>query len=130
MHKHDNAQRSIDIPPIRARPEEALALDSGKTFDVSSAVAEILAQPARFEHTQIELASLSPQIRGRNKLTFHYVAAMTRANARRPLLLARQSDGSLILLDGRHRAARSLQLGYDRSAAWILSVDQLSEFSR
>ncbi|QGM46864.1 hypothetical protein [Methylocystis heyeri] len=105
-------------------------MDAGKTFDVSSAVAEILAQPVRFEHAEIDLASLSSQIRGRSKLTFHYVAAMTRANARRPLLLARQSDGSLILLDGRHRAARSLQLGYVQAAAWILSPDQLSKFSR
>lgn len=129
MHKHDNSQHAIHILPIRARPGEMLALDSGATFNVSLAVAEILAWPLQFELAQIELISLSSQIRGRTKLTFHYVAAMARADARRPLLLLRQRDGMLVLLDGRHRAARSMQLGYDRSTAWILSPDQLSKFS-
>lgn len=67
-------------------------------------------------------------IRGHTKLTFHYVAAMARADARRPLLLARRDDGTLALLDGRHRAARSLQLGYARTMAWILAPAQAQGF--
>lgn len=107
--------------PLRRGGSEAIFSFDSPTSEAAHSTTFDLAQPVRFEHAQINLASLSSQIRGRSKLMFHYVAAMTRANARRPL--ARQSDGSLILLDGRRRGRLVVLTGYDRSAAWIWPPD-------
>ncbi|WP_374546801.1 hypothetical protein [Rhodoblastus sp.] len=53
---------------------------------------------------------------------------MALRDARRPLLLAEREDVSLILVDGWRRAARSKQLGYERSHAWIPSAAQWLTF--
>lgn len=128
MHRHDDSRRlALDLP-IRARFGETLALDDGRSFDVAAAIAAIVAAPAAFEYSSIGLRSFADQIRGRTKLTFHYVAAMARADAHRPLLLGRSGDGPLVLLDGRHRAARMLPLGYETSQAWTMTGEQMEGF--
>ena len=118
MHKHNDSQRPVRDLPIRARPGETVLLDSGRVFDVALAVSEILARPQQFECAEVVLSQFAGQIRGPTKLTFHYVAAMGRDDARRPLLL------------GRHRAARSLQLGYAVISAWFLSASQVDAGGR
>ena len=130
MHKHNDSQRPVRDLPIRARPGETVLLDSGRVFDVALAVSEILARPQQFECAEVVLSQFAGQIRGPTKLTFHYVAAMGRDDARRPLMLGRQDDGALLLLDGRHRAARSLQLGYAVISAWFLSASQVDAGGR
>lgn len=130
MHRHDNSQRSETDLPIRFRPGEVVVLDDGRHFDVAAMVERILAGPEDFRQTEIMLDSLAVQIRGRSKLTFHYIAAMSRADARRPLLLLEHADGPPLLLDGRHRAARSRQLGYGSSLAWLLTPEQAAAFIR
>jgi len=90
MHKHNDSQRPVRDLPIRARPGETVLLDSGRVFDVALAVSEILARPQQFECAEVVLSQFAGQIRGPTKLTFHYVAAMGRDDARRPLLLGRQ----------------------------------------
>jgi hypothetical protein len=130
MHRHDNSQRSESNLPIRSRPNEAVVLDDGRHFDVTAMIERIMAEPEDFRQIEIMLDSLAAQIRGRSKLTFHYIAAMSRADARRPLLLIEHADGLPLLLDGRHRAARSRQLGYGSSAAWLLTPEQAAAFIR
>lgn len=130
MHRHNNAQHSVNAPPVSARPGESYCFPEGPVLDIERVVAEILRAPHRFVWREVGLSTLSDQIRGRTKLNFHYVATMERERARRPLLLGERDDGGLLLLDGRHRAARSLQLGYETSYAWILTPRQMEECHR
>ena len=129
MHLHDNSGRSLPAQPLLCRPGEAFETNDGRVVDVAVVVAAIQARPEAFEFALVRLIELADQIKGQTKLNFHHVATMARSDARRPLLLARTEAG-LRLLDGRHRAARSKQLGYDTSDAWILSAAQLNEYAR
>ncbi|MGE4279059.1 MAG: hypothetical protein AB7G62_05690 [Magnetospirillum sp.] len=128
MHLHHNAQHCLSPSDITARPGETRLLPDGGILDVEQAVAAIRAAPEPFHWAEIRLSMLASQIKGQTKLNFHYVASMERERARRPLLLGRQADGELLLLDGRHRAARSLQLGYATAWAWVLNVAQMDGF--
>lgn len=128
MHRHDNAVHSLDDLAISARPGESFIFPQGSPLDVERAVSEILRDPDLFILEEIALSALAEQIKGQTKLNFHYVATMERHRARRPLLLGRQENGALLLLDGRHRAARSLQLGYKTTKAWTLTPSQIDLF--
>jgi hypothetical protein len=128
MHRHDNALHSVHDLPICARPGETYIFPQGSSLDVERAVSEILSAPNLFALVEIELSALGDQIKGRDKLNFHYVATMERDRARRPLLLGTSDHGDILLLDGRHRAARSLQLGYKTTKAWVLTLDQMALF--
>lgn len=128
MHRHDNALHSVHDLPICARSGETYVFPQGPALDVERAVAEILRAPDGFAMVEVELSVFGDQIKGHSKLNFHYVATMERDRARRPLLLGASDHGDLLLLDGRHRAARSLQLGYKTSRAWVLSPSQMAFF--
>ena len=128
MHRHDNLRHAVHDLPICARPGEIYISPQGAPLDVERAVIEILSAPHRFALMEVELSFLRDQIKGRDKLNFHYVATMERDRARRPLLLGTSDHGDILLLDGRHRAARSLQLGYKTTMAWVLAPDQMASF--
>ena len=127
MHLHDNSARVWDRVPLRCRPGETFAFE-GKSVDLGAIVAAIAIAPDDFEFAAVAIIDFATQIKGQTKLNFHHVASMSRRDARRPLLIARLDDGALQLLDGRHRAARCKQLGYETSEAWILTPAQWAGF--
>lgn len=128
MHLHNNAGRPTNGDPLRCRAGETYPLEAGGAIEIGPIVAEIARAPENFEIAEVALVDLAAQIQGRTKLNFHHIASMSRRDARRPLLVARQADGGLLLIDGRHRAARSKQLGYDTSEAWILTLEQWADW--
>lgn len=124
MHLNDNSFRSVQELPIRARSGEVFHHEDVGPYDLGKAVEWINANPERFELATVRLSGLAEEMRRRGKFNYHYIASMARNDARRPVLIGRMADGTERLLDGRHRAARSLQLGYDSVEAWRLTVEQ------
>ncbi len=124
MHLNNNAIRETAHRPIQARDGEAVTLEGDGMFDIARAVAWIGETPDIFTLVSLPLKDLQPEIRRRGKFNFHYIAIMSHADCRRPILMGTRPDGGRFLLDGRHRAARSSQLGYPTVDAWILTSSQ------
>jgi len=127
MHLHDNARRVVESAPLSCRPGEVHVAADGTVVSIDAIVAAMVRSPEAFQFGALALDELTAQIRGATKLNFHHIASMARIDARRPLLLVQRPD--LMLIDGRHRAARSRQLGYEFCDAFILAAAQFADFS-
>lgn len=111
-------------PPIRSPYNQVFHFEDKELYHVGRIIAEINANPEQFQFAVVHLAQFAEQIRGQGNLDQNYIASISPVDATRPVLIGRYSDGAARLIDGYHRAARCMQLGWDALGAWILTPEQ------